>query len=371
MTTVTSSRRRSAIETASCLFRYNAIYNQRVQESSPFALRGIGYHAVKKRYIDRLFAKRLAADAEEAALAFPEGIALAQTPASIVPEVRSIFDREAERFELDVDAYVLSEERLAGADDVDEFTPDLVYAHGRVLTVIDDKTYFRVLTEREARNTLQARFYVRRAALRWPGFDSYRFVFRFVRYGVEVAVAFEPHELDDTEREVEAINAVIDAAHISGEWPATPGDWCGLCALRCPIADDPQVRAVRLLTREDAEAAARRSMALLAAYSHEIGALRTWCNLNGDLIVSGARFYYKPAVSWKYPAAAVVDTLRDNAIEPKFTIGKTAVKSYLESKKYAHVRNAVSQLGTAKPAASKFTVSRATVDDDPEDEAEE
>lgn len=104
-------RRRSALESYDgCPYRYNQLYNLGIEDRGDESQRGIAFHEAAFRYIARLMAKRLTADAAEARAAFIEGVALTQLPAHIVHEVARIWERFAEYFELDLDAYMAAEE---------------------------------------------------------------------------------------------------------------------------------------------------------------------------------------------------------------------------------------------------------------------
>ena len=147
MTTTLPILRRSAIQTAtSCLHRYKAIWVDGVPDQTDLALFGIGFHACAHAYIQRLVSLQLKADAEEAAIAFREGIASALTPQRLVGKLRELFLLWAERFEFDPEWFLLAEEHQIGKTD-QTFTPDLVYGRPDGLQIVDFKTFWHPQSE--------------------------------------------------------------------------------------------------------------------------------------------------------------------------------------------------------------------------------
>jgi hypothetical protein len=301
--------RRSAIQTAkSCLFRYNKLWNENVPDQSDNALRGIGFHAAAHAYIRRLVQAHVPQDAEEAIAAFSEGMASALTPAHLVPEVRQLFDRWAESFELELDYFIAAEERQHSKSDF-EFTPDLIYGKPHELEILDFKTYFQPMTEIQAAADWQARFYIRAAKTVWPNFPRYRFTFSFVRYGTYVSVVFKDSDLDLLDREVAAVAATIEEATRRNEWPATPGVECSYCQLACPIVDNDVMAPKRILDAHTAETIAGWIMAGDQMIGAAKKALKAYCSAHGPITVGGMVWDNRPTTSRSYPAQAVVAAL--------------------------------------------------------------
>lgn len=300
--------RRSAIEAAShCLYRYKKIWVDGVDDTSEYALRGIAFHAAANRYIKRLVDAQLPQDQDEAILAFQEAIGLIEKlPATLVPEVREVFDRWSEHFELDLQAYITSEEHQARNEQA--FTPDLVYGKPDCLEIIDFKTFWSALTEQQAKADFQARWYVKNAQVEWPGFPLYRFTFSFVRLNKYVSVTFTPDELDGLNREVSAVTAMIRHAAEQNEWPATAGPSCGFCALQCPLVDSP-ITVPKRLSRDDAPKVGAWLLAAEQQVRSIKKALKAYCAANGPVDVNGVRWDNRPATSVSYPASAVVKEL--------------------------------------------------------------
>jgi hypothetical protein len=322
--------RRSAIEAASqCLFRYKKLWIDGVEDQSDYALRGIVFHLAANRYIHRLVAKQIPSDQEEANAAFQEGVALSGAPGRLIDEVRDLFDRWASHFDLDLERFVAAEEREETSDQA--FTPDLVYAHPDELEIRDFKTYFVALTETQGRSDWQARWYVRNAMKKWPGFPRYRFTFDFVRYGTTLSLTFSAEELAILERDTQAVLAMIVHAQETGKWPATPGPACGYCELECPIVEQPGIYPKRL-TDETASAAAGWVLAAEQQLKAIKKALKIYCAANGAVAVQGVEFANRPVVSRSYPIEPVVEFLKQAQAggslqaSPGLTVSQSALK---------------------------------------------
>ena len=306
--------RRSAIEAAGhCLFRFNKLYNDGVPEQSDPALRGIAFHACAHRYILRLVDRQLRSDAEESRLGFAEGIAsVSDFPARLVMEVRTLFDRWAERFELDLNAYLTSEEHAERSEQT--FTPDLVYIRPSGLEIVDFKTFWVGLTETQARADWQTRWYIRNAMVEWPNCPKYIFTYHFVRLNAVLSVEFQPHELDDLQREIEAVQSRILESTRTGQWPATPGPACTYCNLACPALDNwpivPKRLTASLATDVAGKLVAAEQMLKLAKK-----ALKGYCAENGPLSVNGVIWDNRPSISRSYSIDVVLEVFKKLKID--------------------------------------------------------
>lgn len=330
----TMKRRRSALETFDgCPYRYDVLYNtcqscgrrrelhdgSRCQEFVPIedkgdeSQRGIGFHEAAFRYIDRLARAGLDFDAEEADLAFREGVALTQLAPHLLPDVRNLWDRHTSTFRLHRGAYLSAEER----QETERFTwiPDLVYIFPNRVTIKDWKTYYKGLTPEQARKEFQLKFYLVQAMDIWPGFDEYEFVFVFVRLGFEVSVVLTPAEVEQFRPEVEAITLSMDEAARTNNYPAIQGSHCGLCRLKCPLADNPLKLPVRFVSQDQAEQAFGRVLMLEQEVKALKKALAAWCNAEGPLVYNGQEYAHRPNQSKEYPAAELIDFLRDRRVD--------------------------------------------------------
>lgn len=357
-TLVPVEHRRSAFDAFNCPRRYKALYIDGVPDESDAARRGSAFHAAAARYIGALRRVGRSEDYELAAAALRDGIAESVTPAHLVTEVESIFWRWAETFELDLQALLVVEERQRDADGF-TWTPDLVYAHDDLIELRDWKTHWKPFTEDQAHKELQAQWYVWQASKLWPGFQRYRIVFVFVRWGVEVSAEFDQADIDQIEARIDAIAGAIREAAARDEWPAIPGQQCSYCSLSCPVADHPDRVPLRFVTRADAERAGALKLALDRAATQVDQALRVWCDAHGPLLVGGMEIGFRPSEKVTFPAAAAVDVLRAHEIPADdVTLSKSALRRYLTTKKFAYVREALEALACVKPG-SRFGAKKA------------
>lgn len=308
--------RRSELEAVDqgCLARYKAIYIDGIDDVSVHALRGIAYHKVKHKYVLALIENQVPQDFELAKEAFRSGIAAAQTPSHLIPEVRQLWDFCAEKFELPLERFVAAEEKQTSGALV--FTPDLVLAHPdrNELEIIDDKTWWHSLTEVEAKLSFQSRYYIRHAMARWPNFASYRFTFAFVRFNRFVSVVFTPDELDQLDREVEASIATIEEAKRINHWPAVAGPACTYCELRCPLVDQAITMPKRLEKMEQAVQLGEWVLAAEQMLKSAKKALKQYSSGSGPVNVNGVEWANRPVLNRAYPIEQVLAVLRDRNI---------------------------------------------------------
>lgn len=297
-------------DSSGCLYRYDKIWNQGYDDTSDPALVGIAFHAINHAYMLKLLDAKLGQDEELAHEAFVEGIATAQTPSRLVPDVRNVWDWHAESFELALERFVAAEERGQTGDT--GFTPDLVLAHPErnSIEVLDFKSgWHPPLTEAELKGLFQARFYSRYAQERWPHFSSYEFTLVAVRFRKAVTVSYTPAELDQVELEVRAAIATIQEANKTGQWPATAGPSCHFCELACPLVDQAVTLPKRLTPQQYQQLGAW----LLVAEKQLKSAkklMKASCAAYGPLEVNGVVWDNRPSVSRAYPIGPLLDVLQ-------------------------------------------------------------
>lgn len=275
--------------------------------------RGLAFHEIAFQYIDRLAKAKLTADAEEAELAFQEGIALTQVAPHLIPQVAMLWRRHVESFELDLTAYLSAEER----QESDRFTwiPDLVYIYPQKVKIVDWKTYFKGLTLEQAREEFQSRFYLLQALDIWPNFAHYEFEFRFVRLGTSITVTLTPEEIEAFRPEVEAVVLTLNEARRTHNWPAIQGSHCGLCRLVCPLADNPRKLPVRFQTLDDAQEGFGRLLTLEQEVKALKRSLDAWCITEGPLVYRGQEYAHRTNLKSSWPIAAFIDFLRDRGVD--------------------------------------------------------
>jgi len=355
--TTTPQWRRSAVETAdACLYRYRQIYELGFEDTSDEARRGSAFHEAAHLYIERLAQAQQPADEDLARESLTDGFRLANTPAYLFNEVADLWWPFVERFELDLEAYLLAEERQAHGGYV--WRPDLVYARPDGIEIVDFKTHWQVWPASRAKGELQARWYAWQAAQIWPGFGRYVIRFAFVRYGADVPVEFTPAEIDQVEPQVAASIARIEQARATGTWPASPGAHCGFCRLECPTVDDVRRAPVRVLDRLDAERIAGEALVLKQAVEARELALAAFCATEGAVTCNGIEYAHRPTKVLQFPIAPVMRVLTEQGITPGFTVGKTALRPYLTAAKYFHVRPALEQIAVTK-VETRFSARKA------------
>jgi hypothetical protein len=325
---------------------------ENIEDRGDESQRGIGFHEAAFRYTDRLAAKKLAADAEEASLAFREGVALTQLPARLVNQVKRLWGPFVEWFQLDLDAYFAAEEQQlsmfclncgwrgpeadlketgSGSSPMDPviqscpecegpvsgFTwiPDLVYVRPNEIEITDYKTYYKGLTEAQMKNEFQVKFYLWQAMNLWPGFNRYTFTMNFVRLRYAVSVTMTHEEIEAFSDEVKGIALAIYEAQRTQHYPAIPGSHCGLCRLKCPVADNPHRLPVRITRLEERDAAAARILVLENELKTAKRVLKAWCEVEGGFVYHGEVFAFWPEVERQYPADEVLTWMKDRKID--------------------------------------------------------
>lgn len=373
---------------------------QHVEDRGDESQRGIGFHEVAFRYIDRLAKAGLRADAGEASLAFREGVALAQLPSRLVDQVKRLWVPFAEWFQLDLDAYFAAEAlqvsafcmncswRGAEADVVykgggtptdpvveccpdcqgpvsaSTWTPDLVYVRPHEVEITDWKTYYKGLTEEQARQEFQLKFYLWQAMHLWPGFPSYRFTFNFTRLRYSVSVAFRPDEIEAFSDEVKAITLGIYEAKRTAQYPAIPGSHCALCRLKCPVVDNPYRLPVRITRPEERDALASRILTLEQELRAAKKVLRGYCETAGGFRFRGETFAFWPETTRRYPADEVLTWLKEQGKDVSaVTVSTTALGDHAHPKRASEATRDF--LGSVVIETQKWPFRHRKVGDDP------
>lgn len=341
-----------------------------IEDRGDESQRGIGFHEVAFRYIDRLAKSKTAADRDEASLAFKEGVALSQVPTRLVNQVKRLWDPFTEWFQLDLDAYFAAEEQQVaffclscswrGGEDevvwkgsgtpidpaveccpecsgpVSGFTwiPDLVYVRPQGIEIVDWKTYYKGLTEEQAAGEFQLKFYLWQALNLWPGFSSYTFTFNFVRLRYSVSVTFTPEQIEAFSDEVKGIALSIHEAKRTRNYPAIPGSHCSLCRLKCPVADNRFRLPVRITRDEERDAIAGRVLALEQELRQLKKILKGYCETEGGFQHGGQVFAFWPEDERRFPADQVLTYLKERGIDVSgITLSASALGDLANPKK--------------------------------------
>jgi hypothetical protein len=365
------SKSRSSLAAFGCPYRFKQIHLEGFDDEGDEARRGSAFHACSYRYISRLARARTPANADLAWEAFNEGLAVSSTPAHLMAEVERLFFNWADDFELNLNAFVAAEERLgyeAAGDLLDGINSqqDLVYAwQDNMIETIDWKTYYAGFSERQAREDFQARQYAWQLWKKYPGFKSYRVTFAFVRLGWSVSVAFEAKELERIERQLRAIVETINRAIAENDFPAKPGDHCGFCRLECPKLDDARRLPARILTPADAERILGETLVLSKALQARLAALSSYTAQSGAVSIAGVTAGHVSHTRASFPVDRVVEILKAAGLQPRISIGRTKLRSYLQTKKHAKVAAQLEPVGVYWNE-TRFETQRTKADEPPE-----
>jgi hypothetical protein len=299
-----------------------------------------------------------------------DAIVAEHTPAHLIPDCEYLWQNHTERFELDIDAFLEAEQRRT----VGPFSmkADYIYVKPDALEVHDLKTYFQATTEEGAKRDLQCRMYCYLASKIWPAFDTYRFVFHFIRLNQTVRVDFKPAELDTIGRQLEALAEGIAQAHEKNEWPAMPGQQCQYCTLACPLVDDAARMPARILTAEDAAQMASNVVLLKASLAQQQRVLEQYTALNGPVVAAGHEAAHRPYERKEYPADSLIDCLRSHGeLKLKLTFGASALRTYLTTKRWAWLKPELEIMSTTK-VGTRFSLKKVDLagEDEPASEDE-
>jgi len=316
--------RRSAVEAFGCPYRYEQIHLKNVDDTGDEALRGRAFHSAAWIYILRLAAKQVPADHDEAMFALRNGFKITGCPDHLVAHVEALFNRFAARFELDLDAFFAAEQIEKRGRRT--FRPDLVYIRPGEVEIKDFKTYYKGLTEQQARQELQLRWYLVEALHAWPGFQRYRFTFVFVRLGYEVSLVFTPEEIEAMEPGVQgAIDAVVEA-EATGQFPALPGSHCSLCRISCPVVDAPERTPIRITSEAQALDLFGQLLALDQRRKTIRKTLADFVKVHGPVALRGQIAQHVPMDSQRFPLDAVVEHVPDTMRQNLITVSADALK---------------------------------------------
>lgn len=325
---------RSALEASQCGHRYNEIYVQGRKDESEISVRGTTLHACGKRYVTRLAAAQTPMDIGESEAAFLEGCAETGVPAQLVPEVRNVWARHVEHFELNLEAYVAAEEKRVNttARIPYEFKPDLEYVfyHESRVEIWDMKSYYVAFSDAVARELVQTRYYMWAAMQEYPGFQTYQMTYWFPRLNRFAVASFSHEEFGVLDQEIQAMEVSRRRRHLDNDWSALPGDVCTFCSLKCPVLDNPKTGLLRVNNLDDYKRIAGRLIVEKKWQSEAQKALKRWSTINGPVDVGGIVFAHRTGQKISYPAAAVVDEMRARGVHPVFFVSKSSLKDHFK-----------------------------------------
>jgi hypothetical protein len=334
---------RSSHEAVDCEYRLLALYPldpaKRVQDESDYSRRGTAYHAIKKHYVRLLAAANTPMDHDLAKEAFRLGVAEARPMPRILAEVQEIWDRHSQHFELNLDAYHSTEVRIERLEHDPPYTieSDLSYAHGErdEFETIDDKTFFRALTEAQTRALYQTRYYTWAQMIENPGYATYRFTLNFVRLNQFTSVVFTADDFDELDELVRAEEARRRSAYQrfrGGETPqAVAGDVCAFCHLACPIYANPALGLTRINSPETFSTVGQSLIVQEKQRRAMLQALKAYVTVNGQQNVHGEVFRFKASLRRWWSTPVVVDTARAMGLTVDWGTSFSALKKIFKA----------------------------------------
>lgn len=340
------SSRRSALEAATCLYRYNQIYNLGVDDASDVSLRGVVFHAAAELYIKILTASRLESDYAVALEAFTTAAERCVAPARVIIDAERLFFWFVERFELKWEHVLHVEETLITVRHGRRFRwkPDLVYVNDTGIVFFDWKTHFVAWTPEQARKEFQSRFYLLMAREHFPGHPRYEICYLFVRSNLLVRVVFTLDEFDAIERQVDAALAAIAEADKTETYPATGGPHCQYCRLDCPINGRGGLLPTRVETADEFAALASEYLALRQRQAQTRRLLKGFVAAEGPQEINGMRWHHAASERSRYPVDQVQAVAAANGIDvSNLTISGGQIKHLTDNRRRPGVGRALAQ----------------------------
>lgn len=373
MNTFYNSRRRSARETfAVCPRRYQGEYLQGVTNESDATRRGDVFHTSRSRYIGTLAERKMTADADLADEVWRSVNADSMLPMTEYHDAVRLWQAWTERYELNLQTFYSSERAVFCKPFNCYLRMDEVHVvDADHLRIVDAKTHWRIPPVETIRESVQTGFYATGARHLYPGFQTYELVYDFVRYNQLISVTLSAAELDEWERWVTMSDEAMDMAETTGIFPPHPGEQCGTCHVACDVADHPQAVPLRLLTLEDAKAAAERIAVRDRDNDIDKEALKAWAKEHGPVAVNGIEWAHREMISRKYPAQQVLTILAASAVQFPIWLSASALKPVLSSKaKYSSdLTSSIASLAV-ESKTTRFSAKKTSGDDQKPEETE-
>jgi hypothetical protein len=367
MLPISERRRRSAREWfANCRHAYAATYVHGLTTDSNATRRGSCFHDARHRYINELWRKQYVSDHELAQIALTQACVEHPLPYDEWQDVRDLWARWSERYELNLTTFFSVEQAIAGPFGADLRLDEVHVPGPDTIRAIDAKTWWRIPSQAEMVESFQTRYYL--AAMRrvFPGFRRYEIQYEIVRYStLSEVITADDGDLDEFEEYIAEQDISMASAEESADYPATAGAHCAYCVATCPIVDHPFGGARRVDSHECAGGVVR----VLAALHHTVegltAILRGYSEQHGRVESGGIEWAFRPTERHVYPAQAVLDVLEQHGTPFKLMLSGTAVKPLLTSKKkYAHLADDIRALAQTKVTTKFYPKRTAPADDD-------
>lgn len=348
-------RRRSARERfTACQASYAGTYIHDVEDGSDYARRGSLFHSARENYIRALWRERLTDDLELAEAAWHDSAVAMPIPHEHRADARDLFVRWRERFRLSLDTFVDVETKLRTHYGNDLAIDELHVIAPDIIRIVDAKTFWRVPSEEELRNSFQTAMYLGAVRKLFPAFTRREFVYDLVRFNVQITVSLSESELDEIDLQAIEQDEAMAAAEESGQFPATPGDHCRMCVLACQAVDVALRAPARILEASEARRAVKHLAVLHRQEEQLQAALKTYSDFNGPVEAGGIEWAHRPETRSVYPAGPVLEVLRANGLDYNLMASGQSVKPLVTSKrKYKGVEDAIKATAITK-TATKF-----------------
>lgn len=211
---------------------------------------------------------------------------------------------------------------------------DRIEVKGAYCRIRDYKTGYKVPDQEAFEQRLQSPFYswLADAAYDLSTVEVFDIGELYVRFGSVRTCEFEREQLK-IDRYLKAAGQRIETAYASGEFPATPGEWCDNCSLPhvCPHVLSGSNDHAAITTTEDAEAVLGAVVASEAAVKEAKNSLKAFVKRTDTPVhVNGkvAKFVGKtvrskdPMVEWVTEHGGDPDALVTERTTPEFRIQK-------------------------------------------------
>ena len=267
----------SRCKTYACPYRYQQLYQHNIQEpASDAALRG--------REVHRLIAESLREDYPMAEFG-PVHTPNAPPPSpAIMAESADLFAEWQTSFETgDMEPLGIEVRAEAALDDMTPFRGylDLVCEWKGMLVIYDWKSGWQMPAA--LGDDPQLVSYAWLATERW-GARPVLIRQYYVRYGRYVEMQVGPSAISNARITLGEFATRLRAADTEAEWPAQPGPHCAYCRTLCPLE---WMAAVAPRQYQEARALAQRVHALGVKYGEAKDALKSWCEVHGDISAAG------------------------------------------------------------------------------------
>lgn len=160
--------------------------------------------------------------------------------------------------------------------------------------ITDYKSDWQVRPQSDVERDPQLRRYAWLVHSEYPYFQEFQVNLDFVRHGIVRTVEFGLDVVEETDRE---LVAAVDRLEATREFPATPGEGCGICgyAGQCPALKADEIRACA--TPDDAQKVAAQLIILEKRADELKEMLKAYCAVAGPVSINGVQWGHLKTVS--------------------------------------------------------------------------